>query len=67
MVAWDLSRPDIIAYRGAARVRAYVLAPRDHNPDGKMPSFRGKLTPRDLDDLILYLDRKSKQVATRLQ
>jgi hypothetical protein len=36
-------------------VRGYLRDPRALNPDGHMPSFRDKLSPAALDQLIAYL------------
>jgi mono/diheme cytochrome c family protein len=55
MVGWDLSRPNVLSYRDAQRVRDYIVDPRRLLPEGRMPSFRGQLSPSEIDALIAYL------------
>ena len=55
MVGWDLSRPPVFSYRDEARVRGYLRNPREFNPQGRMPSFAGKLDEKELDRLIAWL------------
>lgn len=55
LAGWDLGAPNVLGYRDEARVRAYVLEPRRLNPDGRMPSFAGKLAAGEIADVIAFL------------
>ena len=55
MAAWDLTSPSIVKFRGADRVRAFILDAKRLVPEGHMPSFRGTLPARDIDDVVAYL------------
>jgi mono/diheme cytochrome c family protein len=55
MAGWDLARPPLLSYRDPRRVRRYLVDPRRLNPSGRMPSFKGKLAPTELDALLAYL------------
>ena len=51
----DLARPALFSYRDEPRVRGYLRSPREINPQGRMPSFAGKLDDKTLERLIAWL------------